>query len=136
MWSFRVVVFPPFFDQGLRFTQAVEDFAVPQLIAEPGVEAFAIPVLPWAASFDVRGLCTDGFDPVLDGLNNELWAIARTDKRRDAAQDEQVAQHINYIARVQLAIHAYSQAFSTILVDDVERPERFPVVGAAMHKVV
>ena len=28
------------------------------------------------------------------------------------------------------------QAFSTVLIDDVERAERFPVVSAAMDKVV
>ena len=46
MWAFRVVVFPPFFDQDLSFSQAVEDFAIQELIPEPGVEAFTVSVLP------------------------------------------------------------------------------------------
>ena len=38
MWSLGVVVLPPFFDQDLSFAQAVEDLAVEQFIAEPGIE--------------------------------------------------------------------------------------------------
>lgn len=34
-------------DQDLGFAQAVENFAVEPLVAEPGVEAFAISVFPW-----------------------------------------------------------------------------------------
>ena len=46
VWSFCVVVFPPFFDQDLCLAQAVEDFAVQELIPEPGIEAFAVSVFP------------------------------------------------------------------------------------------
>ena len=45
MWAFRVVVFPLFFDQDFRLTQAVEGFATQELIPEPGVEALAVSVL-------------------------------------------------------------------------------------------
>lgn len=37
-----VVVFPPLFDQDLRFSKGVEDFSVKQLIPEAGVEALAV----------------------------------------------------------------------------------------------
>jgi hypothetical protein len=47
--SFCVVVFSPCFNHDLRLTQAVEDLAIQELIAEPGVKAFAITVLPGAA---------------------------------------------------------------------------------------
>jgi hypothetical protein len=75
VWSFCVVLFPPLFDQGLSFSQAVEDFAVQELIPEPGVKAFAVSVLPWTTWSDVRGLRANGLDPILDGLSNKLWAI-------------------------------------------------------------
>ena len=39
MWSHRVVVFPPLFDDDLRLLQAVEDLPVEQFIPEPSVEA-------------------------------------------------------------------------------------------------
>ena len=41
-----VVVAAPFLDQDLGFTQGVEDLAVEEFIAKPGVEALAIPILP------------------------------------------------------------------------------------------
>ena len=44
VWSLGVVVFPTFFDQDLSFTQAVENFAVKQIITEPGIEAFTVAV--------------------------------------------------------------------------------------------
>ncbi len=46
VWSFRVVVFPPLFDQDLGLTQAVEDLPIEELIAESGIEALAVSVLP------------------------------------------------------------------------------------------
>jgi hypothetical protein len=34
-------VFPPFFDQDLGFSQAVEDFTIQELIADPGIDDIA-----------------------------------------------------------------------------------------------
>jgi hypothetical protein len=41
-----VVVASPFLDQDLGFPRRVEDFAVEEFIAKPGVEALAISILP------------------------------------------------------------------------------------------
>ena len=98
VWSFGVVVFPPFFDQDLGFTQAVEDFTIQELVAEPGVEALAVSVLPRGSWFDVSRLGTNRFDPVLDSLRNELRAVVRPNERGNTAQDEQVAQRIDDVA--------------------------------------
>lgn len=65
----------PFFDQDLRLTQTVKDLAIEELFAEPSVEAFTISVFPRAARFDVRRLCAYNFDPILDGLGNELRSV-------------------------------------------------------------
>jgi hypothetical protein len=56
--SFCVVMLPPFFDQDLCLTQAVEYFSIQELVSEPSIEAFAIAVLPRAAWFDVSSLRT------------------------------------------------------------------------------
>ncbi len=64
--SFRIEVFPPFFDQDLSLAQTVEDLAVQELVSEPSVEAFTISILPRAARFNVGRLCADSLDPVLD----------------------------------------------------------------------
>ena len=44
--SLGVVVFPPFFDDGLRLFQGVEDFAVQQFVPEAGIKTFTVDVLP------------------------------------------------------------------------------------------
>ena len=41
-----VVVDAPLLDQDLGIPQAVEDFTIQQFVPEPGVEAFAVAVLP------------------------------------------------------------------------------------------
>ena len=38
VWSLRVVVFSPFFDDDLRLFQVVEDLAIKQLVPEAGIE--------------------------------------------------------------------------------------------------
>ncbi len=47
MRLFCVEVFPAFFNEHLRLSQAVENLAVQELVAEPCFEAFAVSVLPW-----------------------------------------------------------------------------------------
>ena len=47
MWPLRVVVPPPLLNDDPGFFQAVEDLSVQELIAEPGIEALAVSVLPW-----------------------------------------------------------------------------------------
>ena len=50
MWTFRVVVPSPLLNDDPGFLQAVEDLSVQELVAEPGIEALALPVPPvcWA----------------------------------------------------------------------------------------
>ena len=47
VWSLRVAVFSPFFDDDLRLFQGVEDLAIKQLVPEAGIQAFAVSILPW-----------------------------------------------------------------------------------------
>jgi hypothetical protein len=71
----RVVKAPPALHDDASFSESVEDLAIEQLVPKPGVEALDVAVLPWAPRLDVRGPCTYGGDPILDGLGNELRAI-------------------------------------------------------------
>lgn len=63
------------------------------------------------AWLDVSRFCADGFDPVLNRLSDELWAIVGPDVSRHAAQDEQVAQGINDVPLVQLSLYLDRQIF-------------------------
>ena len=67
----------PFFDQDLDLAQRVEDLAVEELFAKPGVEPLAIPIPPRGTRFDEGGLCADGRDPDPDLFGDELRAIVR-----------------------------------------------------------
>ena len=46
VWPDRVVVDAPLLDQELGFTQDVAELTVQQVVAESGIEAFAVSVLP------------------------------------------------------------------------------------------
>ena len=82
MWSFRVVVLPPLLDQYLCLAEAVEDFSIQHFIAKAGIEAFAITILPGRSGLDASRFCTDGADPVTNGLGDELRAIVGAVNRR------------------------------------------------------
>lgn len=62
---------PPAFHDDPGFLQRVEDLTVEKLVAQPGVEALDVAVLPWAAGRDVGSLRPDSCDPVLDCLGDD-----------------------------------------------------------------
>lgn len=131
-----VVVTTPAFDDDLRFPQRVEDLAIEQLVAQPGIKTLNEPVLPRTARRDVGGLCSDGADPLLHRLGNELRAIIGTDMRGNAAQDEQVGEHIDDIDRLEPARYLNGQTFVGKFVDDVEHAEFASIMGALLDEVV
>ena len=50
----------PAFDDDLRLGEAIEDLPVQQLVAELGIEALTVAVLPRRAGLDLGGLRVDG----------------------------------------------------------------------------
>ena len=136
MWPDGIVVPAPALDDDLRLAQGVEDLAVEQLVAEPGIEALDIAVLPRAARLDVGGLGADRGDPLLHGLGDELRAVVGTDVAGHAAQDEQVRQDVDDVDRLEPAGDPDRQALVGELVDDVEHAELPSVVGAVLDEVV
>jgi len=71
MWPHRVEVAAPGLDDDPRLRQRVEDLAVEQLVAQPGVEGLNEAVLPRAAWRGVRGLRSDRRDPVCRAVTNQ-----------------------------------------------------------------
>ena len=131
-----VVVPSPGFDQDLRLLQRVEDLAVEQLVAELGVEALDVAVLPGGAGLDVGGLRADGGDPVPQGPGQELRAVVRADVRRRAAREHELRQGLDDGGRVQLAVDPDRQRLASELVDDGQHPELAPVVRPVLDEVV
>src|ERR687885_3051659 len=68
----RVVVPPPALDDDLRLAQRVEDLAIEQLVAQPGIERFDVAVLPGRARGNVGRLGAEGRDPGPDRLGHEF----------------------------------------------------------------
>src|SRR5437762_9614385 len=132
----HIVVTTPAFDDDLRFPQRVEDLAIEQLVTQPGIKTLAEPVLPRTARRDVGGLCSDGADPLLHRLGNELRAIIGTDMPRNTAPDEQVGEHIDDIDRLEPARYLNGQTFVGKFVDDVEHAEFASIMGALLDEVV
>ena len=54
----------------------------------------------------------------------------------NAAQDEEIGQHVDDIGGLQLAVHPDCQAFMGELVDDIEHAVFPRIVGAVLHEVV
>jgi len=77
VWSLRVVVFPPFFNDNLCLSQTVEYLTIKQFISELGIKAFKVSILLRAARFDVRRLCTNSSNLVSHRLSDELRAVVR-----------------------------------------------------------
>ena len=75
MWADGVEVPPPAFHDDLRLREGVEDLAVEEFIAQPGIERLDEAVLPGTAGRDVGGLRANRADPTLYGLGDELGAI-------------------------------------------------------------
>lgn len=94
---FGVVVFAPALDDDLRFGEAVEDFAVEQYVAQFGIEALAVSVLPRAAWLDVGRPGAYRGDPLSHRLRYELRAIVRPDVVRHATEDELVRQYVDHV---------------------------------------
>src|SRR5471030_547945 len=92
-----VEVSPPTFDDDLGLTQRVEYFAIEQFIAQASVEALDVTVFPWTAWLDIGRLCANRRYPLPHGLGHELRSIVGPDVARNAAQDEEIGQHIDDI---------------------------------------
>src|ERR1700677_4562712 len=75
VWSDGVVVDAPAFGQHAQFFHGIEEFAVEELVAQLGVEAFAVAVLPRRAGFDVQSLCAGIGEPFAQVFGDELRPV-------------------------------------------------------------
>ena len=114
MRSLCIVVLSPALDDDPRLSEAVEHLPVQQLVAELGVEALAVAVLPGASGLDERGPGSHRGDPLSHGLGDELGTIVGTDMARNATQDEEVRQDVDDIGRLQSPVDPDRQAPSWV----------------------
>jgi len=75
MWADGVEVPPPAFHDDLRLREGVEDLAVEEFIAQPGIERLDEAVLPGTARRDIGGLRANRADPFLDSLRDKFRPV-------------------------------------------------------------
>ena len=131
-----IEVAPPTFDDDLGLAQRVEDFAIEQFIAQARVEALDVTVFPGAPWLDIGALCTNRCNPLLHSLGHELRPIVGPDVARDAAQDEEIGQHVDHIDGLELAGNPDRQTFMGELVDHIEHSIFPSIVGAVLDEVI
>ena len=131
-----IIVTTPALDDDPGFLECVEDLAVEQFVPKLGVEALDVAVLPGRPRRDVGRLRTNGRDPCLDGLGDELGAIIRPNMAGNATQDEQVGEDVDHVSALQLASDPDRQALAGELVDHVQHPDLPPIVCSGFHEVV
>ncbi len=132
----RVVVPPPGLDQHLGFGQAVEDFAVEQLVAQRAIEAFVVAVLPGRRGRDVKRLHANLGEPFLHRRRDKLAAVIGPDVCWRPARDEQFRQRRQNVLVTEPTRDHESQAFPAGLVEDRQDPELPAVMGAAFDEVI
>jgi hypothetical protein len=97
-------VTPPALDDDPGLSKRVEDLSVQQFIAKSGVEALDEAVLPGTASLNVGRLGSNGSDPVLHGLGDELRPVVGSDVLRYAAQNELIGQQVDHVGGLELPV--------------------------------
>ena len=75
---------PAFFDEGLRFMQGVEGFAIEPFVSEPAIEAFTVSVPRKDCQARSCGLCANGCGPVSHGPGNKPGTIVGSFEGRNA----------------------------------------------------
>jgi hypothetical protein len=72
----------------------------------------------------------------LHGFGEELRAVVGTNVLGDAAQNEQVREHIDDVNRFEPAGYPNGQALVGELVDDVEQADFASVMGALLEEII
>lgn len=75
MWSNSIVMLPPTLDQHLRLAKRGEDFHIEQLVAQFGIEALIVSVLPGAARLDVERFHTNPAKPATHRFGDKFRAV-------------------------------------------------------------
>jgi len=110
MWPSGVVMNSPLLDQNPCLVQAVEQFAVQELISEFPVEALTVTVLPRAAGLDIRSPGADALPPVAPALGHELRPVVAANEARDTPLEHHVRKHVNHLQCLDMPGHIQRQA--------------------------
>src|SRR6185312_7566164 len=80
-------------------------------------------------------LNASGAQEVPDRLGDEFRSVVAVNMPRDAADHEQIAQHVQYVVRGQASIHFQGYTLARVLVDDRQPLDRTAVRRAIEHEI-
>ena len=135
MTAVMVVIGDPVVGSCLGLRQAVEQVGVEHLVAEALVEALDEGVLVRLAGLDEAQLDALRLGPIGEGISRHLRTVVQTDRLRRAVDGHQLVEHPGQAHRGDRGADLDAQRLAVALVDDVERPERPPVVKRVAHEV-
>ena len=131
-----LVVNAPAARQYFHLLQRIEDFAVQEFIAQFGVEAFAVAVLPRRTRLDVESMGSCFGQPVAQRFIKKLRAIVGTNVIRDSMLDHGIGQHFDHLIAVDSPSHMDRQTLSRMFVDKIQESNCPSVVGESAHEIV
>ena len=136
MRSNGIVMLPPALDQHLRLAKRGEDFHIEQFVAQLGIEALIVSVLPRTARLDIECSHADPAEPRAYCLGPEFAAIVRSDMLGRSVDGEQIREAMQDIVRVQLAGDDDCQTLASELVDYSQHAEFAPILSAIFDKII
>lgn len=120
MWSNRIVVDPPLFDERTGIRQADEPVLAQALISELAVETFDMPILGWfARRREVeRDLLLRG--PGTQHLTSKLWPIVDPNALRRARHSNHAVQDAHDPSRRQRRVDFNRQTLTREAINQIE----------------
>ncbi len=97
MWSHRIIVPSPAFDEHLRLFECVENLPIEQLVPQLAIERFNVTILPRAARFNIQRSHVQLAQPFAHILRRELRTVIGPQVVRRTALSEQLRQPIQHV---------------------------------------
>ena len=116
--------------------QREEDFPVQQFVAELGIEAFDVAILPRRHGVDVGGAGISSRNPPSHDLRDELRGVVRADEDRHPALEHEVNQRLDCIRGVQPPIDLHGEGLTGELVDHAEHLDLPAVMRPVLDELV
>jgi hypothetical protein len=126
----------PALDEHLCFVQGGEELHRQEFVAQLGVEALAIAVLPRAARLDEERLHANPAEPGAHIAGDELGAVVGANVLRRPVREEEMGQAVKHVIRIEFARHDDRQTAPRELVDHRQHAKPPAVLSAVLHEVV
>ena len=136
MWTHRVEVAPPRFDDDLGLAAGAKPFDAQTFVTELAVERFIRTVLPRLAGVNDRGFDVRIGEPLQDGMAYEFRTAVRAQIGRRAVRAHQTRQHVNHSARTDAPGYVDRQALVGEFVDHGQTLELLAVGAVIEYEVV